>query len=64
VDYDAKIMREMRRWAYRPYTVNGKAVPVCTAATFIYAQPLPAPPAPRTLPPTKTTPPVKLPAKP
>ena len=25
-------------WRYRPYNVNGKAVPVCTAVTFIYSQ--------------------------
>ena len=36
--YDAKIMREMKTWGYRPYMVNGKAVPVCTAVTFIYSQ--------------------------
>jgi hypothetical protein len=43
-DYDAKIIREMKQWAYRPYSVNGKAVPVCTAVTFIYSQPQPPPP--------------------
>src|SRR5262249_45099980 len=36
--YDSKIQREMRSWRYRPYEVNGKAVPVCTAVTFIYSQ--------------------------
>jgi periplasmic protein TonB len=36
--YDAKIQREMRSWRYRAYMVNGKAVPVCTAVTFIYSQ--------------------------
>ena len=36
--YDAKILSEMRQWRYRPYMVNGKAVPVCTAVTFIYTQ--------------------------
>ena len=37
-DYDAKILREMRTvWRYQPYTVDAKAVPVCTAVTFIYA---------------------------
>ena len=43
-DYDAKLRREMQQWAYRPYTINGKAVPVCTAATFIYSPPTPAKP--------------------
>ena len=37
-DYDAKIIREMNKWTYRPYHVDGKAVPVCTAVTFIYSQ--------------------------
>jgi hypothetical protein len=36
--YDTKIQSEMKTWAYRPYLVNGKAVPVCTAVTFIYTQ--------------------------
>ncbi len=36
--YDAKIVREMRTWRYRPYEVNGKPAPVCTAVTFIYRQ--------------------------
>jgi hypothetical protein len=37
-DYDNKLTREMRVWKYTPYLVNGKATPVCTAVTFIYAQ--------------------------
>jgi len=37
--YDGKIQGKMRgEWKYRPYAVNGKAVPVCTAVTFIYSQ--------------------------
>jgi protein TonB len=37
--YDSKILNEMRtKWRYKPYMVNGKAVPVCTAVTFIYTQ--------------------------
>nr|MBA2541051.1 hypothetical protein [Deltaproteobacteria bacterium] len=36
--YDAKIQGEMRNWRYKPYLVNGRAVPVCTAVTFIYSQ--------------------------
>jgi TonB family protein len=36
--YDAKIQREMRTWRYRPYVVDGKASPVCTAVTYIYSQ--------------------------
>jgi len=36
--YDAKIQREMSTWRYRPYVVNGKASPVCTAVTYIYSQ--------------------------
>lgn len=37
--YDAKIKREMRQWTYKPYVVNGAAVPVCTAVTFLYSLP-------------------------
>jgi hypothetical protein len=40
-DYDAKLRREMQQWAYRPYVINGKATPVCSAATFIYSPPTP-----------------------
>jgi len=43
--YDAKIMRQMRTWQYRPFMFNGKAVPVCTAVTFIYTQHPPPDPA-------------------
>jgi hypothetical protein len=31
-------MRAMKGWSYRPYLLNGKAVPVCTAVKFIYSQ--------------------------
>lgn len=34
--YDAKIKSKMRQWKYKPFRVNGKAVPVCTSVTFIY----------------------------
>ena len=37
--YDSKITSTIRgEWRYRPFTVNGKAAPVCTAVTFIYSQ--------------------------
>ncbi|HEY0986623.1 MAG TPA: hypothetical protein VGD80_06205, partial [Kofleriaceae bacterium] len=36
--YDHKIQTETMGWEYRPYLVDGKAVPVCTAITFIYTQ--------------------------
>ena len=37
--YDSKIQGKMRsEWRYKPYMVNGRAVPVCTAVTFIYSQ--------------------------
>ena len=37
--YDNKILSKMRaEWRYKPFMVNGKAVPVCTAVTFIYSQ--------------------------
>ena len=28
----------MRQWLYKPYKLNGRAVSVCTAVTFIYSQ--------------------------
>jgi hypothetical protein len=28
----------MQGWKYRPFMVNGKAAPVCTAITLIYVQ--------------------------
>jgi hypothetical protein len=49
--YDQKIMNTIRgEWRYRPFTVDGRATPVCTAVTFIYSQheplrPLPPPTA-------------------
>jgi len=37
--YDSKIQNTIRgEWRYRPFTVNGKPTPVCTAVTFIYNQ--------------------------
>jgi len=37
--YDEKIQATIRRdWRYRPFLVNGKATPVCTAFRFIYSQ--------------------------
>lgn len=38
VAYDKKIRAKMNQWKYRPFKVNGKAVPVCSAVTFIYTQ--------------------------
>jgi TonB family protein len=35
-DYDAKLEREMRRWAFRPYQIRGAAAPVCSAITFTF----------------------------
>jgi hypothetical protein len=36
--YDAKIARGIMHWVFRPYVVDGQAIPVCTAYTFIYTQ--------------------------
>lgn len=37
VDYDDRLLAQMRGWRYRPYRIaDGDAVPVCTAVTFIY----------------------------
>ena len=37
-DYDRKILTRMKEWAYRPFVLSGRPVPVCTAVTFIYTQ--------------------------
>ncbi|MBT8493938.1 MAG: energy transducer TonB [Deltaproteobacteria bacterium] len=34
--WDRKIRAKMKSWKYKPYRVNGKAIPVCTSVTFIY----------------------------
>jgi len=37
--YDEKIQHTIRtEWRYKPFMVNGKATPVCTAFRFIYQQ--------------------------
>jgi serine/threonine protein kinase len=38
-DYDAKIVNTIRRdWRYKPFVINGRPTPVCTALRFIYSQ--------------------------
>jgi TonB family protein len=37
-DYDAKIQTTMAAWRYKPFEINGKPAPVCTAITLIYVQ--------------------------
>jgi protein TonB len=44
--YDEKMRAGIKTWRYRPYQVNGKPAPVCTAVTFIYSQAQPDPPQP------------------
>jgi protein TonB len=34
--YDEALLAGARRWIYRPYTVNGRAVPACSVVTFQY----------------------------
>jgi TonB family protein len=36
--YDQKLIREINKWRYRPFMVNGAPSPVCSAITFIYRQ--------------------------
>jgi len=38
IGYDARIARAMMAWVYRPFVIDGSAVPVCSAITFIYSQ--------------------------
>jgi TonB family protein len=37
-DYDAKLLAAVAAWRYRPYTVGGRAVPVCGVVSFVYVQ--------------------------
>ncbi|HVK76075.1 MAG TPA: TonB family protein, partial [Kofleriaceae bacterium] len=36
--YDQKLEREIKKWRYRPFTVNGQAAPVCSVVSFAYRQ--------------------------
>jgi protein TonB len=36
--YDQKLTREINKWRYRPFMVNGAPTPVCSAIQFIYRQ--------------------------
>ncbi len=36
--YNQKLAREIAKWQYRPFLVDGQPAPVCTAVTFIYTQ--------------------------
>lgn len=35
-EYDARLAAAARSWRYRPYTVNGRPMPVCGMVTFVY----------------------------
>jgi len=35
-DYDATLLSAVQGWRYRPYSVNGVAVPACSMVSFIY----------------------------
>lgn len=37
--YDARIIRTMTSWTFRPFLIDNQPAPVCTAFTFIYTQP-------------------------
>ena len=36
--YDGKLEGAMRTWKFRPFMVDGRAVPICSVYTFIYDQ--------------------------
>jgi hypothetical protein len=36
--WDAKLVRELQKWRFRPMTSNGKPIPVCTVYSFNYHQ--------------------------
>lgn len=35
--YDTELVRGVRAWTYRPHTVNGRPVPVCSTVSFAYS---------------------------
>jgi len=37
-DYDQKLNREIRKWRYSPFTVNGQPAPACGMVNFSYRQ--------------------------
>jgi len=36
--YDVQLQEGIRTWKYRPFLIDGKPTPVCSATTFIYSQ--------------------------
>jgi TonB family protein len=34
--YDAKLVREIRKWRYEPFTIDGKAAPACSVTHIIF----------------------------
>jgi protein TonB len=36
--YDTAIKTAMKQWRYKPFTVGGKAVSICSTVTFVYTQ--------------------------
>ena len=36
--YDEKLKREIRRWRYNPFMINGQPAPVCSIVQFMYRQ--------------------------
>jgi len=43
--YDEELRKELLQWRYRPFIVDGRPAPVCTAVRFICSQQDPDPPA-------------------
>jgi hypothetical protein len=35
--YDGKLITAMWTWRYKPYLLDGKAIEVCSAVTFVFA---------------------------
>jgi hypothetical protein len=36
VQYDQRLIDGVKSWHYRPYMLNGKAVPACSAVVFAF----------------------------
>jgi hypothetical protein len=37
-DYDARILKKMAEWRYKPFEIGGKPAAICTIVTYVYRQ--------------------------
>lgn len=36
--YDARIIRAMKQWVFRPFVIDGRPIAACSAVTFIFTR--------------------------